>query len=218
MPNDSRNNYELPCYLDTGAKLFPEAPDGQGLDFTEPNRDTAFNKATIREGQKKGFKPVRIWLFSHVDAVSGNTGAASANAGDVVGGDDFYGDGGGGRSVPNQAAGAALSDGNLYNEMRDKVFVGPFTILAEYTPNQAEHVLLDFGVEKQVKDAFFFLKDDCNRTLGRQPFVGDIIERFDGKLIELLTSVDAEAVNWEWLYTYATGTNTNKDSKQLFRE
>lgn len=216
MPNDSRNNWELPCHLDAGSKLFPEAPDGQGLDFTEPNRDSAFTKHTIREGQKKGFKPVRIWLFSHDDAKSLNTGPVSGASGDH-GGEDFYGDGGTGTSVPTQANPLPLSDGNLYNEMRDKVYVGPFTILAEYQPNQAEHVLLDFGVEKTVKEAFFFLQDDCKRTLGRQPFVGDIVERFDGKLIELVTSVDAEVMNWEWLYTYATGQNTNKDSKQLFR-
>lgn len=213
--NESRNNMELPCYMDVGSKLFPEAPDG-GLDFTEPNRDSDFIKAEIREGQKKSFKPCRIWLFSHADGLSNNTGPSAGSASDMPGEPDFYGDGGAGKSFPSPPQSQA--SGNIYNEMPTKVYIGPFTIAAEYTPAQADHVLMDMGIERQYKDIFFVLKDDCLKLLGRQVEVGDIIERFDGLLMEVATSVDAEPVNWEYLYRACTASNTNKDSKQLFKE
>jgi hypothetical protein len=216
MGNDTRNDWELPCYMDVGSKLFPEAPDGQGLDLTTPNRDTQFNQAQIVEGQKKGMRPVKVWLLSHRDALSNNTGPAAGVASDIPGESDFYGDGGG--AAPSMAARPGeVANGNIYNEMPTKVYVGPYTVLAEYQPQQASHVLLDFGIEKDYKDAFFFLIRDALKVLGRVPQVGDVVERFDGKLMEIMTSVEAEPVNWEYLYQFCTATNTNKDSRALFR-
>lgn len=212
--NETRNDGELPCYMDIGAKLFPEAPDGEGFDLTEPNRDSALIKAEIREGQRRGFKPVRVWLFSHQDARSNDTGPAAMTASDQPGEPDFYGDGGGGQSFSQRPD--APASGNLYNEMPTKVYVGPYQMWAEYTPGQAEHVLLDMGVERTYKDIFYFLKDDALKTLGRQVEVGDMVERFDGLIMEVATSVDAEPVNWEYLYRACTANNTNKDSIQLF--
>jgi hypothetical protein len=91
-------------------------------------------------------------------------------------------------------------------------------VLAEYQPQQASHVLLDFGIEKDYKDAFFFMIDSAVKAMGRVPQVGDMVERFDGKIMEIMTSVEAEPVNWQYLYQFCTSVNTNKDSRVLFRE
>lgn len=215
MANDTRNNWEPPCYMDVGAKLFPEAPEGQGLDLTDPNtRDQALTKHLIREGQKQGFKPVKVWLFSHQDAVSGNSGANPVGAGGPQSDkEDFYGDGGGGRPL-NQKSDLAS---NFYNEMPTKVYSGPFIITAEYIPVVAETVLLDFGYDKTYNDEFNFLIDDAKRILGRVPYNGDLIQRFDGKIMEITKSVEFQAETWEWIYQKCLATNTGKDDQQFFR-
>ena len=215
MPNDSRNQFEQPCYLSMDQKLFPENPEGT-LDFTDPNtRDQAFMKNTIREGQKIGFKPVKIWLFSHVDALNGiDTGTVGAG-GPNSDPDDFYGDGGPGRM--NNARGSEDTGKNFYNELPTKVYSGPFTIRAEYIPVQAESVLNDFGYEKHYNDVFNFLIDDAKKILGRVPYNGDMIQRFDGKMLEIVKSYEIQAENWSWTYQQCAAANTNSDNKQFFR-
>ena len=215
MANDSRNNFEPPCYMDIGAKLFPEAPEGQGLDLTDPNtRDQALTKHIIREGQKEGFKPVKIWLFSHQDALGSNPGAGPVGAGGPQSDkEDFYGDGGGGKQINDKSD----IGPNFYNEMPTKVYSGPFTIRAEYIPVVAETVLLDFGYDKTYNDEFNFLIDDAVKILGRKPYNGDLIQRFDGKIMEITKAVDFQAETWEWLYVKALATSTGKDDQQFFR-
>lgn len=216
MGNDSRNNFEPPCYLDLGSKLFPEAPEGQGLDLTDPNtRDQALTKNIIKEGQKQGFKPVTVWLFSHRDAMGNQPGAGPVGAaGPIRDTDDFYGDGGGGkmRNDKSDAAGA-----NFYNEMPTKVYSGPFTLRAEYIPVQAEDVLLDFGYDKQYNDVFNFLIEDAVKVLGRVPYNGDLIRRFDGKILEIVKSIELQAETWEWMYQQCSAVNTGKDDRTFFR-
>ena len=214
MPNDSRNNFELPCYLDMGAKLFPENPEGT-LDFTDPNtRDQAFMKNVIREGDRIGFKPIKIWLFSHVDAVRGQDGSGPVGAGgpqkDPA---DFYGDGGGG-AMTNQKSDLGT---NFYHEIPTKVYSGPFTVTAEYMPVSAEVALLDFGFEKNYSDSFSFLIDDAKLKLGRVPNVGDIIQRFDGKMLEIIKSVETNFETWEAVYQLVLAQNSGKDDRQFFR-
>jgi hypothetical protein len=202
--------------MDAGLKLFPEAPEGQGLDLTDPNtRDQSLTKHIIREGQKQGFKPVRIWLFSHRDALGSNPGGGPVGAGGPQDDpDDFYGDGGGGK-MANQPEGK--SGANFYNEMPTKVYSGPYTITAEYIPVSAETTLLDFGYDKQYNDVFNFLIDDAKKILGRVPFNGDLIERFDGKILEIVKSVETQAETWEFLYAQCSAVNTNKDNRSFFR-
>lgn len=215
MPNDSRNQFEQPCYLSMDQKLFPENPEGT-LDFTDPNtRDQAFMKNTIREGQKIGFKPVKIWLFSHVDALNGiDTGEVGAG-GPNSDPDDFYGDGGPGQM--SNARGGENTGKNFYNELPTKVYSGPFTIKAEYIPVQAESVLNDFGYEKHYNDVFNFLIDDAKKILGRVPYNGDMIQRFDGKMLEIVKSYEIQAENWQWIYQQCAAINTDKDNNQFFR-
>lgn len=214
MPNDSRNSFEGPCYLDIGSKLFPENPEGT-LDLTDPNtRDQALTKHIIREGERIGFKPVKLWLFSHTDALRGQDGSGPVAAGgpqhDV---NDFYGDGGGGKML-NQPSDLGT---NFYNEMPTKVYSGPFTITAEYMPVNAETVLLDFGYEKSYNDSFSFLIDDAKKILGRVPYNGDLIQRFDGKILEIVKSIETGFETWEAIYQLCLATNTGKDDRQFFR-
>ena len=178
MGNDSRNNFEPPCYMDAGAKLFPEAPDGQGLDLTDPNtRDQALTKHVIREGQKQGFKPVKVWLFSHKDALSNQPGAGPVGAGGPQHDkEDFYGDGGSDKALNNKSDVGA----NFYNEMPTKVYSGPFIIRAEYMPVVAEVALLDFGFDKTYNDEFNFPVDTVARkfelTKGTRQSCGEFCE------------------------------------------
>jgi hypothetical protein len=215
MGNDSRNNFEPPCYMDAGAKLFPEAPDGQGLDLTDPNtRDQALTKHVIREGQKQGFKPVKVWLFSHKDALGNQPGAGPVGAGGPQHDkEDFYGDGGSDKRFNEKSDVGA----NFYNEMPTKVYSGPFIIRAEYMPVVAEVALLDFGFDKTYNDEFNFLIEDAVRILGRVPYNGDIIQRFDGKMMEIVKSIEFQAESWEWIFQKCLATNTQKDDKQFFR-
>ena len=217
MPNDSRNNFEPPCYEDVGNKLFPEAIEGQGLDLTDPNtRDQMFLKHTIREGIKKGFKPVKIWLLDHVDALGVAPGAGSVGAGGGnIDKDDIYGDGGPGRRL--NETNDARDSANIYRELPTKVYSGPFIIGSEYTPVSGETVMLDFGYDVTFNDLFAFLIDDAKRILGRVPFNGDIIQRFDGKMMEIVKSVPTQAENWEWVYQSCGAVNTNKDDADFFR-
>jgi hypothetical protein len=216
MPNRTRNDWESPCYQDIGSKLFPEAPEGQGLDLTDPNtRDQALTKHFIREGEKQGFKPVKVWLFSHRDALRGNGDAPVAGAGGPDNDpDDFYGDGGGGQSLNAREDGQGK---NFYNEMPTKVYSGPYIITAEYMPVAAETALLDFGYEKEYKDVFNFLIDDAKKILGRVPYNGDLIQRFDGKILEITKSFETGFETWEALYQTCAAVNTNKDDRQFFR-
>lgn len=221
MPNDTRNNKDQPCYMDYREQLFPEGLEGgQALDFTDPQtRDQAFMKHNVREGMRIGFKPMRIWLLSHGDVL---TGPASNGALGGAGGkdSDFYGDGGGGPIVAKGPQALPADQGatgaNFYNEMPTKTFSGPFFVRAEYIPNAADHVLLDFGVEKQYNDIFNFLIDDFKKVCGRVPFVGDVVERFDGKIMEIMTSVETQPETWEYIYQTCTATNTNKDYSMFF--
>lgn len=215
MPNDSRNSFEPPCYMDVGMKLFPEAPEGQGLDLTDPNtRDQALTKHVIREGQKIGFKPVKIWLFSHQDAMGNQPGAGPAGAGGPQHDpDDFYADGGSDR-MKNAASDVGS---NFYNEMPTKVYSGPFIINAEYIPVVAEMTLLDFGIDKTYNDEFNFLIEDAKRILGRVPYNGDIIQRFDGKMMEVVKSIEFQSETWEWLYQKCAAINTGKTDDLFFR-
>lgn len=215
MPNDTRNSFEPPCYLDIGQKLFPENPEGT-LDLTDPNtRDQAFIKHTIKEGQKIGFKPVKIWLFSHRDALRGHDTGAPSDGGPEQDHADFYGDGGGGPMINSDPA--KNTGSNFYNELPTKVYSGPFTIKAEYMPVQAEAVLNDFGYEKTYNDVFNFLIDEAKRILGRVPYNGDLIQRFDGKILEIVSSNEFQPENWEWLYQQCKAVNTGKDDRQFFR-
>lgn len=215
MGNDSRNNFEPPCYLDIGQKLFPEAPEGQALDLTDPNtRDQALTKHIIREGQKQGFKPVKIWLFSHQDALGGQPGGGPVGAGGPLHDkDDFYGDGGGGRLLNTKTD----TGPNFYNEMPTKVYSGPFVVSAEYIPVVAETVLLDFGYDKNYNDEFNFLIDDVKKALGRVPYNGDLIQRFDGKIMEIVKSIEFQSETWEWIYQKCLAINTGKDDIAFFR-
>ncbi len=215
MGNDSRNSFEPPCYMDVGSKLFPEAPEGQGLDLTDPNtRDQALTKHVIREGQKQGFKPVKIWLFSHQDALGNQPGAGPVGAGGPQHDkDDFYGDGGTDKAINNKSDVGA----NFYNEMPTKVYSGPFIIRAEYIPVVAETALLDFGYDKTYNDEFNFLIEDAKKLLGRVPYNGDIIQRFDGKMMEVTKSIEFQAETWEFLYQKCLAINTQKDDIQFFR-
>jgi hypothetical protein len=221
MGNDTRNDKDQPCYMDYGMQLFPEAIEGgQALDFTDPQtRDQALMKHFVREGERQGYKPMRIWLLSHPDILTGpaqSTVIAGAGGKD----NDFYGDGGGGPIVAKGVHGNPADQGstgaNFYNEMPTKMFSGPFIVRAEYVPNAGDHVLLDFGVERQYNDIFSFMIDDVKKILGRVPYVGDVIERFDGKIMELMTSVETQPETWEWLYQTCTATNTNKDYSMFF--
>ena len=215
MPNDTRNSFELPCYLDTGAKLFSEAPEGT-LDLTTPDtRDQALFNHIIIEGDRIGFKPVRIWLLSHRDALAGAETAKAGNGGNQYDKEDFYGDGGAGpmtNARPGENTGS-----NFYNELTTKVFNGPFTITAEYVPTTPGQVLSDFGLEKEYNDLFHFFIDEAVKTLGRVPNVGDVIERFDGKMMEITSSYEAVLNNYKWCFQECKATNTNKDSQTFFR-
>ena len=215
MGNDSRNNFEPPCYMDVGSKLFPEAPEGQGLDLTDPNtRDQALTKHVIREGQKQGFKPVKIWLFSHKDALGNQPGAGPVGAGGPQHDkEDFYGDGGSDKRFNEKSDVGA----NFYNEMPTKVYSGPFIIRAEYMPVVAEVALLDFGFDKTYNDEFNFLIEDAVRILGRVPYNGDIIQRFDGKMMEIVKSIETGFESWEALYQKCLAVNSGKDDVQFFR-
>lgn len=215
MGNDSRNSFEPPCYMDYGAKLFPEAPEGQALDLTDPNtRDQALTKHIIREGEKQGFKPVQVWLFSHQDALKGQPGGGQpAAGGPIEDPDDFYGDGGPGK-MKNQESDASS---NFYSEMPTKVYSGPFTLTAEYIPVNAEPVLLDFGYDKVYNDVFNFLIEDAKKILGRVPYNGDLIKRFDGKILEIVKSVETQCETWEFLYQTCSAVNTGKDDSFFFR-
>jgi hypothetical protein len=215
MPNDSRNNFEPPCYMDIGAKLFPEALEGDGLDLTDPNtRDQALTKHLIREGQKQGFKPVKVWLFSHQDALGNQPGDGPVGAGGPQHDkDDFYGDGGGGKMINDKSDVGP----NFYNEMPTKVYSGPFIIKAEYMPVVAETVLLDFGYDKNYNDEFNFLIEDAKKILGRVPYNGDLIQRFDGKIMEITKSIEFQAETWEYLYQKCLAFNTQKDDITFFR-
>lgn len=219
MANDTRNDDERPCYLDAGAKLFPEAPAGQRLDLTDPlTRDQELTKHIIREGQQQGMKPVRFWLFSHEDARSGATGVIET---DPTGGtrqalpfpygdtdEDFYGEGGSQHSLGRERE--DLDQTNFYKEQIVKVFSGPFSIRAEYLPTQAEHILTDFGIDRPANDVFHFLRDDAVKELGRLPQPGDLVERFDGIIFEILTSMAYQPEHWEWLYQQCGANNTQK--------
>lgn len=215
MGNDSRNSFEPPCYMDVGSKLFPEAPEGQGLDLTDPNtRDQALTKHIIREGQKEGFKPVKIWLFSHADALGNQPGAGPVGAGGPQHDrDDFYGDGGSDKALNSKSDVGA----NFYNEMPTKVYSGPFIIRAEYMPVVAEVALLDFGIDTTYNDEFNFLIEDAKKILGRVPYNGDIIQRFDGKMMEIVKSTEFQSETWEWIYQKCLAVNTGKDDQQFFR-
>jgi len=220
MPNETRNDDELPCYLDIGGKLFPEAPEGQRLDLTDPGwRDQALTKHIIREGQAQGYKPVKIWLLSHQDIVHGSAGTVPTHEDGVNRGKlpmpyddtdaDFYGEGGG--QIPDTDHEGDGDARNFYHEQPVKVFSGPFEIRAEYQPSQTDHVLTDFGIDRPANDVFNFLIEDAKKLLGRVPNVGDLIERFDGLIFELLTSVEFQAEHFEWLYQQCGAYNTQKD-------
>ncbi len=101
--------------------------------------------------------------------------------------------------------------------MPTKVFSGPFTIRAEYIPVSAEPVLLDFGYDKTYNDVFNFLIEDAVRILGRTPFNGDLIQRFDGKILEIVKAVETGFETWEALYVTCSAINTGKDDQQFFR-
>ncbi len=215
MPNDTRNEFELPCYMDIGAKLFTENPEGT-LDLTDPNtRDQSLIKHIIKEGDKIGFKPVRIWLFSHQDALRGAETAKPSAGGPENDKSDFYGDGGGGQML--NARSGENTGANFYSELTTKVFNGPFTVTAEYVPTTPGQVLSDFGIEKEYNDIFHFMIDEAVRILGRVPDVGDMIERFDGKMMEITSSYDAVMNNWAWTFRECKAVNTNKDSQTFFR-
>lgn len=223
MGNPTRNGGELPCYMDLGSKLFPEAIEGNKLDLTDPRtRDQMLKKHIIRSHREKGMKPVKVWLYMHNDAVSGHSGIPSAaTSTDGTNGqrEDFYGDGGH-RTIPDALGGAPIgsSDPNFYHENTERVYAGPFDMPVEYNPESAASLLSDLGVDRPVNDIFFFLKEDEKRILGRQMFEGDLIQRFDGKIMEVMTARDHQAENWEWLYTMCGAVNTNKDHRALFRE
>lgn len=220
MPNDSRNDKEPPCYLDAGLKLFPEAPDGQRLDLTDPTwRDQDLTKHIIRETQQQGMQPVHVYLLDHRDVVSGSQGTAAPQEDSATRSQlgfpysdtdvDFYGDGG--SAIPNQQGQTEPTDAHdFYHEKPVKVFNGPFEARAEYQPAQVEDVLTDFGRDQPVNDQFFFLLDDAVRIFGRPPQVGDLIERFDGLIFEILKSQEFQAEHFEWLYQQCTAHNTQK--------
>jgi hypothetical protein len=214
MPNDTRNNFELPCYLDVGSKLFEENPEGT-LDLTDPNtRDQSLIKHVIKEGDRIGFKPVRIWLLSH-KSVLGPESSQAKSGGPTHDQEDFYGDGGGGRAI-NARNGENTGD-NFYNEQTTKVFDGPFLVTAEYVPVSGAQVLSDFGLETEYNDLFHFMIDEAVKKLGRVPFNGDMIERFDGKMLEVVSSVESVINNWSWTFQEVKAINTNKDSRTFFR-
>lgn len=233
MGNDSRNDYELPCYMDVGNRLFPEAPQGQNLDLTDPNtRDQMLKKHVIRETQRKGMKPVQFWALSHRDIAANNpthgpTGTDVRGEGDQRSG--LWGNGvyrRGDSPTTDQGAMAnrlgptdpGSSNSNFYHEALDKIFAGPFTIVGEYLPTPPSHVLSDFGIERPANDVIYFLRDDVMLNLGREPQVGDLWERFDGLLMEILTSTPHQAENFEWLYIACNCMNTQKTRSMMFRD
>lgn len=235
MPNDSRNNYELPCYMDVGSKLFPEAPPGQGLDLTNPNtRDQAFKKHIIGEEIRRGMKPVPFWMLSHRDVeqhnpthgptgtdVRGEGAEAAGQFGDGIQrrAGEYHTDGVGGPIPPvTGPVDPNTRSSNFYHEQLDKVFNGPIPCRGSYIPAQQQSVLMDFGVEKPVNDLIFFERDPIVRQLGRLPEVGDVYERFDGLMMEILTSVPFQAENFEWLFQQCTAASTNKTRSMLFRD
>ena len=219
MPNETRNDNERPCYLDAGAKLFTEAPAGQKLDLTDPlTRDQEFTKHIIREGQCQGMAPVRFWLLDHEDAARGASGIGQTQPdggtrdllpfpyGDTD--QDFYGDGGSQLGTGREREDKDQT--NFYKEKVVKVFSGPHELRAEYLPTQTEHILTDFGIDRPANDVFHFLRDDAIKILGRVPQPGDLVERFDKIIFEILTSVEFQAEHFEWLYQQCGAINTQK--------
>lgn len=232
MGNDSRNDYELPCYMDVGSKLFPEAPPGQNLDLTDPNtRDQMLKKHIIRENQRKGMQPIQFWALSHRDITQGNHTHGSGGSSDRQDGDELvarmesgYPQHGGEhqndraaqrpRSMPTDPG---SNNANFYHEQIEKIFSGPFTIHGEHLPQPSTTLLQDFGAERPANDVVYFLRDDAMRVLGRLPQVGDLWLRFDGLVMEILTSDPHQAENWEWLYQACNSYNTNKTPTMFFR-
>jgi hypothetical protein len=102
----------------------------------------------------------------------------------------------------------------------------PFPGQARRRPQRARapevtYALLPVGpaqcYDKQYNDVFNFLIDDAKKILGRVPFNGDLIERFDGKILEIVKSVETQAETWEWIYQTCSAINTNKDNRSFFR-
>lgn len=235
MGNDSRNNYELPCYMDVGSKLFPEAPSGQDLDLSDPNtRDQMLKKHIIREQQRKGMKPITFWMLSHRDVQQGNpthlpTGSDVRGEGAEInntmasgfprsGGGDYMADDGAAQLPRAASVNPSSNSSNFYHEQIEKIFRGPFTIRGEHMPQPPQSLLSDFGIEHPANDVIYFLRDDAMRILGRLPQVGDLWERFDGKIMEIMTAEPHQAENFEWLYQACNCVNTNKTRSMMFRE
>jgi len=56
-----------------------------------------------------------------------------------------------------------------------------------------------------------------NRPEVNNAYNGDLIQRFDGKILEIVSSNPIQAETWEWLYQQCKALNTGKDDNQLFR-
>lgn len=63
---------------------------------------------------------------------------------------------------------------------------------------------------------FNFLIEDAKRILGRVPYVGDVVERFDGMIMEIMTSTQTGPETWEYLYQTCAAVNTSKDYTMFF--
>lgn len=179
-------------------------------------------------------KPVPFWMLSHRDVeqhnpthgptgtdVRGEGAEAAGQFGDGIQrrAGEYHTDGVGGPIPPvTGPVDPNTRSSNFYHEQLDKVFNGPIPCRGSYIPAQQQSVLMDFGVEKPVNDLIFFERDPIVRQLGRLPEVGDVYERFDGLMMEILTSVPFQAENFEWLFQQCTAASTNKTRSMLFRD